>query len=113
GESTSNSEVSAQALVLATRAGDERARAQALVRMAAPLSPPLRATLMSVAVEALLAAGDREQAVQLSEQACRVDPSRTRPVAARALSMASAEAPDQAALERAVGVIVPRTNMCA
>ncbi len=112
-EGNMHAEISALALVLASRAGDERARAQALVQMAAPLSPPLRATLMSIAAEALLAAGETGQAVALAEQACHADPSRTRPVAALARTLADAEHPDQAALERAIGVVVPRTSVCA
>jgi hypothetical protein len=111
-ESNTHAEVSALALVLATKVGDDRARGEALVRMSSSLGPPLRATLMSVAVEALLAAGDTQAAVELSEQACHADPSRTRPVAARALAVADTDEPDQAALERAVGVVVPRTNIC-
>lgn len=112
-DTNTHTEVSALALVLATRQGDNRARAQALVRTAAPLRPSLRATLMSLAVEALLAAGDHEEALELAEAACHVDPSRTRPVAARAFAVANAPHVDHAALERAVGVVVPRTNICS
>ncbi|HEU5075807.1 MAG TPA: hypothetical protein VFU02_16555, partial [Polyangiaceae bacterium] len=112
-EANTHTEVSAIGLVLASRVRDERARAHALVRMAAPLRPPLRATLMSIAVESLLAAGDKTDARALAEAACHADPSRTRPVAARAFAVADAEQPDHAALERAVGVVVPRTTICA
>lgn len=111
--SSTHAELSAVTLVLATRLEDVRARAWALSSMAASLNPPLKATLLSVAAEELLTVGDRERAKELAEHACHADPSRTRPVAARAMVVAASDEVDHAALERAVGVVVPRTAICA
>ncbi|HEV8246343.1 MAG TPA: hypothetical protein VGP93_11270, partial [Polyangiaceae bacterium] len=102
------------ALLLAAQRGDGGVRARALLRLAAALRPSLRATLTAVAAEWLLEAGDVERARIAAEQACHADPSLARPVAARAaVGHATRDRWGAEAMERAMGVIVPRAAVCA
>jgi hypothetical protein len=104
----------AMAALLATNRGVEKIRAQALLRLAGPLSPSLRAVLLAVAAESLLSAGDVAAARAYAEQANRTDPSQARPVGVLA-AVALAGKPDRfvaEALERAMGFIVPRAALC-
>jgi hypothetical protein len=102
------------ALVLAAQLKDDAVRARALVRIAAPLSPSLRAVLTAVAAEELLRTDDVEAARLAAEHAANADPSLARPAAARARvgavlgGRAGAEA-----VERAMSIVVPRSALCA
>ena len=104
----------ATALVLASRQSEERLWANALMRLAAPLTSSLRAVLFAVGAEALLAGGLVEEARAAAEQATRADPAQARPVGVLA-NVALSRTPDRAvaeALERAMGFIVPRAALC-
>ncbi|MBK7580806.1 MAG: hypothetical protein IPI67_11425 [Myxococcales bacterium] len=110
----SHAAAAAMALVLASRRGEDRIWAQALVRVSAPLSSSLRAVLLAVAAEAFFASGDLQAAHESAEQASRVDPSQARPVGVLA-TIAMSRPPDRSvaeALERAMGFIVPRVQLC-
>jgi hypothetical protein len=96
-------------LLLAAEAGDQQARALALCRIATQLPPSLRAVLLAVAAEELLAAGDVEGARSTSEQACNADPSLARPALARArVGMRVGGRWGAEAIERAMSIVVPR-----
>jgi tetratricopeptide (TPR) repeat protein len=101
-------------LLLAAQSDDNRSRALALSRIAAQLPPSLRAVLMAVSAEELLATGDIEGARVASEQACNADPSLARPAAARArVGLVVGGRWGAEAIERALGIIVPRPALCA
>lgn len=101
-------------LVLAARREEERLWARAIARLAAPMSSSVRAVMLAVAAEALLSSGDVDAAREAAEQATRADPSQARPVGVLA-TIALARPPDREvaeALERAMGFIVPRAQLC-
>jgi hypothetical protein len=103
----------AMLFVLATRAGREAMRAEALRLLATLLEPPLGALLASVASDVFLAAGDEAGARRAAEQACHADTSAPRSIAA--LARATASVRDRVAavaLERAAGVVLPRASSC-
>ena len=101
------------ALLLAAGRGARALHARALLRVAAPLAPSFRAILSSVAAEELLDCGDRDLARTAADQACHADPSLARPVAARArVGLLSSDRWGAEAMERAMGVIVPRAELC-
>lgn len=101
------------ALVLAARLRDAPARARALVALASRLAPAQRGVLAAVAADELLAAGEPEAAREVAEQGHRVEPSLARPIATLARVAVVLGAPDLAvALERAMGVLVPRAEHC-
>jgi len=105
----------AWSLTLLLAAGQEAPalHARAMLRVAAQLAPSFRAILSSVAAEELLACGELELARAAADQACHADPSLARPVAARAkVGLHSADRWGAEALERAMGVIVPRAESC-
>ncbi len=102
------------ALLLAARLGDLGTRAEALLRIASPLPPTLRAVLCSVASESLLAAGKIDAARAAAEQAGHADPSLARPAAAlAAVAVARRLESDTRSIERAMGVVVPRARLCS
>ncbi|HWA77873.1 MAG TPA: hypothetical protein VG937_36310 [Polyangiaceae bacterium] len=102
------------AVLLAAQKGDEAFRARALLRLATVLAAPLRAVLCAFAGEALLRAGDVEAARRAVDQAAAADPAAARPAAARAaVAMATRDRWGAQAMERAIGVIVPRAALCA
>jgi hypothetical protein len=106
--------VACMALLLAAQRGVEAVRARALLRVASGLSPSLRAVLGSLAAEALLDGGEVERARVAAEQASHADPSLARPVAVRArVGLQSGDRAGAEALERAMGVVVPRAQACA
>ena len=112
-ESGSHRAAWSMAFLLASSLGDHSLRARALLRLAAPLKPALKAVLSSIASDSLLTSGQSQAAFQAAEQACHADPSQARPVAA--LARASVDRRDRlgaAALERAMGVVVPRAQLC-
>jgi cellulose synthase operon protein C len=101
------------ALLIAAQQGARTVHARALLRVAAQLAPPFRAILSSVAAEALLDGGDLPGARAAADQACHADPSLARPVAARArVGLVTADRWGAEAMERAMGVIVPRAELC-
>ena len=101
------------ALLLAVGPDAKILHARAMLRVAAQLAPPFRAILSSVAAEELLAGGELELARTAADQACHADPSLARPVAARAkVGLLFADRWGAEAMERAMGVIVPRANLC-
>ena len=101
------------ALLLAAGQNAPALHARAMLRVAAQLAPSFRAILSSVAAEELLACGELELARAAADQACHADPSLARPVAARAkVGLLSADRWGAEALERAMGVIVPRAESC-
>jgi cellulose synthase operon protein C len=101
-------------LLLAAQSGDQRSRALALARIAGQLPPSLRAVLTAIAAEELLATGDVEGAKSASEQACNADPSLARPAAARArVGVAVGGRWGAEVIERALGIVVPRSSLCA
>ncbi|MEB2313141.1 MAG: hypothetical protein OZ928_14925, partial [Polyangiaceae bacterium] len=100
-------------MVLAARLGDGASRARALLRIASTLAPALRAALTGVAADALLEAGELVAARAAAEQASHVDPALARPVATlAAIALVAQDASSPRALERAMGVIVPRAELC-
>ncbi len=106
--------VACMALLLAAQRGAPALRARALLRVAAGLAPSLRAVLGSLAAEALLDGGEVERARVAAEQASHADPSLARPVAVRArVGLLSGDRAGAEALERAMGVVVPRARACA
>lgn len=106
--------VASMALLLAAQRRVDVVRARALLRVAASLSPSLRAVLVSLAAEALLDGGEVERARAAAEQAVQADPSLARPIAVRAkLGVLSGDRAGAEALERAMGVAVPRAAACA
>ncbi|MEP7123896.1 MAG: hypothetical protein ABJE95_23410, partial [Byssovorax sp.] len=102
-------------LLLATRVGRAHDRADALVQLAGPVWPALRAALLAVAAPLYAQSGAMESARNAASQACEADPTSTRAVTA--LAAASAEGTtDRAfatALERAMAVVPPRSDLCA
>ncbi|HVY29274.1 MAG TPA: hypothetical protein VHB79_22095 [Polyangiaceae bacterium] len=105
--------VACMALLLAAQRGVEPVRARALLRVASGLSPSLRAVLGSLAAESLLDGGELERARVAAEQASHADPSLARPVAVRArVGLLSGDRAGAEALERAMGVVVPRASTC-
>jgi tetratricopeptide (TPR) repeat protein len=105
--------VACMALLLAAQRGVEGVRARALLRVAAGLSPSLRAVLGSLAAELLLDGGEVERARVAAEQASHADPSLARPVAVRArVGLLHGDRAGAEALERAMGVVVPRAAAC-
>ncbi len=101
------------ALLIASQRGAFALHARALLRVAAQLAPAFRATLSSVAAEALLNLGDMAAARAAADQACYAEPSLARPVAARArIGLVTADRWGAEAMERAMGVIVPRAELC-
>jgi len=101
------------ALLLARAGGAKALHARALLRVAAQLAPPFRAILSSVAAEELLDGGDLALARAAADQACHADPSLARPVAARArVGLLTGDRWGAEAMERAMGVIVPRAELC-
>ncbi|MEP7051257.1 MAG: hypothetical protein ABJB12_12935 [Pseudomonadota bacterium] len=101
------------ALLIAAQRGSHALRARALLRVATQLAPAFRATMSSVAAEALLDAGDVDAARAAADQACHAEPSLARPVAARArVGLVTGDRWGAEAMERAMGVIVPRAELC-
>ena len=112
-ESGSHAAAWSLALLLAAGQGETALHARALLRVAAQLAPSFRAILSSVAAEELLACGELGLARTAADQACHADPSLARPVAARAkVGLLSADRWGAEAMERAMGVIVPRAESC-
>ncbi len=112
-ESGSHAAAWSLALLLAAERGAHALHARALLRVAAQLAPPFRAILSSVAAEELLDCGDLASARQAADQACHADPSLARPVAARArVGLVTSDRWGAEAMERAMGVIVPRAELC-
>lgn len=112
-ESGSHAGAWSLALLLAAQRGLPALHARALLRAAAQLAPAFRATLSSVAAEELLDAGDLPAARRAADQACHADPSLARPVAARArVGLVTSDRWGAEAMERAMGVIVPRAELC-
>ncbi|MEO6601283.1 MAG: hypothetical protein ABIQ16_15505, partial [Polyangiaceae bacterium] len=112
-ESASHAGAWSLALLLAAQRGAPALHARALLRVAAQLAPAFRATLSSVAAEELLEASDLAGARQAADQACHADPSLARPVAARArVGLVTSDRWGATAMERAMGVIVPRAELC-
>jgi hypothetical protein len=100
-------------LVLATQLGRVRERAEALAQLARPVSPQLRAVLLAVAAELHGRVGEYEGARKLAEQASEADSTCARAVATLALLVgAQRDRVAAAAVERAMGVIVPRGALC-
>ncbi|WP_437608669.1 hypothetical protein WMF20_48050 [Sorangium sp. So ce834] len=127
GEAPGHRGAASAALVLATRAGRLRERADAIVQLAAPVWPALRAVLLAVAA----ALYERERAAALAREvavlACEADPSSTRAVATLASILtaelsAAAEAGEAppfevdravaAAIERSITTVFPRGALC-
>ncbi|HET7545739.1 MAG TPA: hypothetical protein VFK05_37985, partial [Polyangiaceae bacterium] len=100
-------------LLLAAGRAETALHARALLRVAAQLAPPFRAILSSVAAEELLAAGELSLARRAADQACHADPSLARPISARAkVGLQANDRWGAEAMERAMGVIVPRAELC-
>ncbi|WP_437634501.1 hypothetical protein [Sorangium sp. So ce854] len=115
------------ALVLATRTGRLRERADAIVQLAAPVWPALRAVLLSLAAALYERAGAAALAREVAVLACEADPSCTRAVATLASALtadlaAAAEAGEAppfevdravaAAIERSITTVFPRGALC-
>ncbi len=102
-----------RALVLAGQAGNERMRGQVLLRLAAALPPDQKAVFCSVAADAFRQVGDGDAAFAAASAASRAEPSLARPVATLAKCVVGRN--DRvaiAALERAVSIVVPRSELC-
>ena len=101
------------AWTLAALVREPAARARALLATSVRLAPALRAVLASVAADSFVEAGELELARGAAEQAQQADPSLVRPVATLARVAVRSKSADLAdALERAMGVIVPRGELC-
>ncbi|MGK3998315.1 hypothetical protein [Sorangium sp. So ce1024] len=115
------------ALVLATRTGRLRERADAIVQLAAPVWPALRAVLLSLAAALYERVGAAPLAREVAVLACEADPSCTRAVATLASALtadlaAAAEAGEPppfevdrivaAAIERSITTVFPRGALC-
>ncbi|WP_437983144.1 hypothetical protein [Sorangium sp. So ce117] len=130
GEAPGHRGAASAALVLATRTGRLRERADALVQLAAPVWPALRAVLLSIAA-ALYHRTQRAREAALSREvallACEADPSSARAVATLASILtadlaAAAEAGEAppfevdravaAAIERSITTVFPRGALC-
>ncbi|RYZ06242.1 MAG: hypothetical protein EOO73_16370 [Myxococcales bacterium] len=106
--------VACSALLLGAQRGADSVRARALLRVASGLSPSLRAVLGSLAAEALLEGAELERARVAAEQAVHADPSLARPAAVRArVGVLSGDRSGAEALERAMGMVVPRAAACS
>ncbi|WP_437886340.1 hypothetical protein [Sorangium sp. So ce307] len=115
------------ALVLATRTGRLRERADAIVQLAVPVWPALRAVLLSLAAELYVRVGAAPLAREVAVLACEADPSCTRAVATLAATLTAdftgaaeaGEAPPfevdravVAAIERSITTVFPRGALC-
>jgi tetratricopeptide (TPR) repeat protein len=103
----------AMLFALASNAGREPLRAEALKRIGSLSEPHLNALLAGIASDMLLAAGDEAGARRAAEQACHADGASPRSIAA--LSRATMKLRDRVAavaLERAAGVVLPRAFLC-
>jgi hypothetical protein len=101
-------------LLLATRAGQPRDRADALTQLAGPVGPALRATLLAVAAELYAQSGELALARKTAALACEADPTCTRAVTA--LAAAASDGTDRVfvtALERAMALVPARSELCA
>lgn len=100
-------------LLLAGQRGDEAIRARALVGLSVSLSAPVRAVLCAVAGELLLRVGHTDEAKAAVDQAVAAEPSLARPLAARAtVGLVSEDSWAVEAMERAMGVVIPRAAFC-
>ena len=98
---------------LASNAGREALRAEALRRIASISEPHVNALLAGMASDIFLAAGDEIAARRAAEQACQADGASPRSIAALARAMIGQR--DRVAavtLERAAGVVLPRAYLC-
>ena len=128
-EETPGHREAAWALLLASRAGRGRERAEALVQIAGPSWPALRAVLLAVAAELFETAEAAEAARLTAEHACEADPTCARAVATlanvahRALRTHGGEPVEPAvdspadrvgaaAIERAMTTVLPRSTWC-
>ncbi len=103
----------AMLFALATSAGRAGLRADALRRIAQWFEPHLAALLSSIAADLFIAAGDESNARRAAEQACHADSSSPRSIAALArATLGQRDRVAAFALERAVGVVVPRGFWC-
>lgn len=108
------------ALLLATRTGQTCERADALVQLAGPVWPALRAVLLALSAELYVAADEATVARRVAELACEADPACARAVATLgAVISAQAEglegAADRvgaAAIERTMTAVLPRGTLC-
>lgn len=116
------------ALVLSTRGRRARERADALVQLSGPVSPAMRAMLLAVAAEIYHGAdqvddpGGHVEAAERplaglarrsAELACEADPTSARAIAVLATILgAHGDPAGAAAVERAMGVVVPRGELC-
>ena len=101
-------------LLLATRAGQPQDRAHALQQLAGPVWPALRATLLAAAAELHAQSGAMDTARAVALQACEADATCTRAVMALvAVSRGATDRVFATALERAMTVVPPRSDLCA
>jgi cellulose synthase operon protein C len=113
-EPTVQPSVICMALLLSAQRGADTTRTRALARLASGLEPSLRAVLSSVAAELFLEQNEMDHAQAAAEQAAQASPSCARAVAVRARVGAWSGAPfGVEALERAMGVVVPRAAACS
>ena len=127
---------SSAALLLATRTGRGRERPDAIVQLAGPVWPGLRAVLLALAAELYAAAGEAALARKVAELACEADPTCARAVAALALlhseELGASRTDDEGAaaqpgprtpagpldrtvataIERAITTVLPRGPLC-
>jgi len=104
----------AAAWVQASLAGDRRAQAVALERVAGAAASPAKSVLLAVAADRYAAAGDVAAARRAAELATRADPNHVRAVATLAdvLLLGGRDRAAAAALERAIAVVGPRAVWC-
>ncbi|AKT36678.1 uncharacterized protein CMC5_007980 [Chondromyces crocatus] len=113
-------------LVFATQMGRIRERADALVQLAGPVWPALRAVLLALAAELYAAAGEPTLGRKAAELASEADPTSVRAVMTLAHLLASddlkprveglaavrSERGAAAAIERAITTVIPRGILC-
>jgi len=100
-------------IALAAQLGNQRLRAEGLLKLGATLSPSLRAWLASVASAELLLLGERPAALRAADVGTHADPSSARPVVAYAEAAAGCvDRVAAVAYERAMALTFPSSSQC-
>ena len=105
--------VASAALVQACRQRAVKERAEALAVLAGSCAPNVAASLLAVAVDLLMMAGDGERALAVTQRAVRTDNLSPRALVARAaVSLGRSDQEGVAAIEQAITAVVPRGVFC-
>jgi hypothetical protein len=100
-------------IAAAAQLGNQRLRAEGLLKLGATLSPSLRAWLASVASAELLLLGERPAALRAADVGTHADPSSARPVVAYAeAATGCVDRVAAVAYERAMALTFPSSSQC-